>query len=122
MVISGNLIGLAAIVVCLGIAAIDALTILNLFCCMAAVGLGMGLSMPNASAGAINCAPRMAGTAASAMGFFQMALIATAMQVTGFLDPTTPYPILITMLVGAVAGIAAFGLVIRQTRAEPAAA
>ena len=120
MVIIGNLTGLAAILTCIAIAAAGALTMLSLFCCMAVVGVGMGLSMPNASAGAINCAPRMAGTAASVMGFVQMALIAGAMQVTGFLDPESPYPILVTMLLGALAGLASLRLVLRTPRAAPA--
>jgi MFS transporter, DHA1 family, multidrug resistance protein len=121
MVIAGNLIGLAAILACLGIAVAGELTMLSLFLCMAMVGVSMGLSMPNASAGAINCAPRMAGTAASVMGFVQMALIAGAMQLTGFLDPSTPYPIVFTMLFGSLAGIASLWLVFRSARMAPAA-
>jgi MFS transporter, DHA1 family, multidrug resistance protein len=65
---------------------------LALFGPMMAAGLGNGLSVPNAQAGAVSVEPLLAGTASGIAGFSQMFIAALVSQAVGMLENGTPYP------------------------------
>lgn len=56
------------------------------------LGLGNGMSLPNAMAGALSVDPRVAGTASGLAGFLQMLIAALFAQLSGMWQNGTPYP------------------------------
>ena len=86
------------------------------------IGLGNGLSMPNAMAGAISVDPRAAGAASGLAGFLQMLVAAGFAQAAGTWQNGTPFPMVGFMLGAAILSFAAVGLVMRAERAAPAPA
>jgi len=67
MMMIGNLIGIAGILISLGLALLANENALNFFGLMFFVGLGNGITLPNANAGMVNVQPELAG-AASGLG------------------------------------------------------
>lgn len=81
-----------------------------LFLPIALAIFGNGITLPNAQAGAINAAPRMAGSASGLTGFMQMAFSAVAAQAVALIFNGTVYPMLLLMLTASVLSLAAFRL------------
>lgn len=79
-----------------------------LFLPVALAVFGNGLSLPNAQAGAINAAPKMAGSASGLTGFMQMGFSAVAAQVVALIFNGTVYPMLILMLAAAILSLLCF--------------
>lgn len=77
-----------------------------LFLPIALAIFGNGVTLPNAQAGAINAAPKMAGSASGLTGFMQMGFSALAAQLVAQLFNGTVYPMLILMLAAAVLSMA----------------
>ena len=77
------------------------------------IGLGNGVSMPNAMAGAISVDPRAAGAASGLAGFLQMFVAAGFAQVAGAWQNGTPYPMVGFMLGAAILAFAATGALLR---------
>jgi DHA1 family bicyclomycin/chloramphenicol resistance-like MFS transporter len=78
------------------------------------IGVGNGLLLPTAVAGAVSIRPQVAGTASGATGFIQMAIGAAAAQISGHIvgHATSATPMLLLMLLfGVATGIAVFALV-----------
>jgi len=73
-----------------------------LFLPVALAIFGNGITLPNAQAGAINAAPKLAGSASGLTGFMQMGFSALAAQLVAQLFNGTVYPMLVLMLVAAV--------------------
>lgn len=73
-----------------------------LFLPVALAIFGNGITLPNAQAGAINAAPRFAGSASGLTGFMQMGFSALAAQLVAQLFNGTVYPMLLLMLAAAV--------------------
>jgi DHA1 family bicyclomycin/chloramphenicol resistance-like MFS transporter len=78
------------------------------------LGLGNGMSMPNAIAGAISVEPRVAGAASGLAGFLQMLVAAIFAQLAGMWQNGTPYPMIGFMIAAAVLSLIAFALSSRR--------
>lgn len=88
-----------------------------LFLPVALAILGNGITLPNAQAGAINAAPKMAGSASGLTGFMQMAFSAVAAQGVALIFNGTVYPMLLLMLGGAVVSLLSFRLLVPEGEA-----
>ncbi|MHA1153769.1 MAG: multidrug effflux MFS transporter [Alphaproteobacteria bacterium] len=86
----------------------------SLFGPIVLLGLGNGMSMPNAIAGAISVDPRVAGTASGLAGFLQMIVAALFAQLAGMWQNGTPYPMIGFMIVAATLSLTAFALSSRR--------
>ena len=69
---------------------------------------GNGITLPNAQAGALNAAPKLAGSASGLTGFMQMGFSAVAAQAVALIFNGTVYPMLLLMLVASVLSLAFF--------------
>ena len=81
------------------------------------IGLGNGLLLPTAVAGAVSIRPQVAGTASGMTGFVQMAIGASAAQLSGHViaGATSAMPMLLLMLgFGLATAAAVFMLVTRR--------
>jgi MFS transporter, DHA1 family, multidrug resistance protein len=81
------------------------------------IGIGNGLLLPTAVAGAVSIRPQVAGTASGMTGFIQMAIGAAAAQTSGHIigHATSATPMLLQMLLfGVATGVAVFVLVRRS--------
>ncbi len=78
------------------------------------LGLGNGMSIPNAIAGAISVDPRVAGTASGLAGFLQMLIAALFAQLAGMWQNGTPYPMIGFMIAAATLSLTAFALSSRR--------
>jgi len=80
------------------------------------VGLGNGLLLPTAVAGAVSIRPQVAGTASGITGFTQMAIAAGAAQLSGHLvaHVSSAIPMMVQMLFFGIATAAAFLLLVRR--------
>jgi DHA1 family bicyclomycin/chloramphenicol resistance-like MFS transporter len=81
---------------------------LALFGPMMAAGVGNGLSVPNAQAGAVSVEPLLAGTASGIAGFSQMFVAALVSQAVGMVQNGTPYPMAAFMAGCAALSLAGF--------------
>lgn len=86
---------------------------------MTTVGLGNGMTIPNATAGALSVRPHLAGTASGLAGAIMLAGGAVLSQVAGtMLTPETgAWPLLWMMLGSALASVVAILMVIRRQKA-----
>ncbi|UOM33257.1 multidrug effflux MFS transporter [Acuticoccus sp. I52.16.1] len=76
---------------------------LTFFAPMALVGLGNGLTLPNAIAGAVSVRPHLAGTASGLTGAMQLGAGAVAATVTGILVDVNPWPGTVWPVLGPMA-------------------
>ena len=80
------------------------------------IGIGNGLLLPTAVAGAVSIRPQVAGTASGATGFIQMIIGAGAAQLSGYVvaGAESAMPLLLLMLFfGVATAVAVFTLVTR---------
>lgn len=121
MVLWGTLINAVGIAVNLGLFYAGFGTPLTFFGLMTLMGLGNGMVIPNATAGALSVRPHLAGTASGLSGALMIGGGAALSALAGLL--LTPgsgaYPLLWIMLTTSLAGIAAIVLVIRRERRLP---
>jgi DHA1 family bicyclomycin/chloramphenicol resistance-like MFS transporter len=101
MVTIGNLCTLAAGLAGLAAALAGAISPLTLFLPMLFAALGNGLTIPNATAGAISVHASMVGTAAGLAGFLQMGIGAGSAQLVGILQDGAPFAVLWVMAAAA---------------------
>ena len=85
-----------------------------LFLPIALAIFGNGITLPNAQAGAINAAPKKAGSASGLTGFMQMAFSAVAAQAVALIFNGTVYPMLLLMLGASVLSLLTFRLIAPQ--------
>ena len=73
------------------------------------VGIGNGMTLPNANAGIVSLYPRLAGAASGLGGFLQILLGASLSMLAGFIlgPQSNPMPLLILMLILTLLGICA---------------
>lgn len=85
---------------------------------MTLVGIGNGLAIPNATAGALSVRPHLAGTASGLSGAIMIGGGAALSALAGSLlsADTGAFPLLILMVATSVAGLAAILLVIRREK------
>ncbi|MDV4143734.1 MULTISPECIES: multidrug effflux MFS transporter [Shimia] len=90
----------------------------SFFGLMTLVGLGNGMSIPNATSGALSVRPHLAGTASGLSGAIMLGGGAGLSALAGaLLSPETgAYPLLGLMLITAIGAIIAIHLVIRRSR------
>jgi len=84
------------------------------------VMIGVGLTLPNAIAGAIAPFPAMAGTASALMGFLQMTLAALVGIAIGHATGTDGLPMAVAVLLTSLGALAAFRLLVSPSTARPA--
>jgi DHA1 family bicyclomycin/chloramphenicol resistance-like MFS transporter len=110
MVLTGSLLGVGGAGLAFALLLCGVWTPLALFGPMMAVGLGNGLAVPNAQAGAVSVNPLLAGTASGIAGFSQMFVAALVSQAVGMLQNGTPYPMAAFMAGCAVLSFLGFTL------------
>lgn len=118
MVLWGCTVNCLGVVVNLAVLATGAASAFTFFGCMTLIGLGNGMSIPNATAGALSVRPHLAGSASGLSGAIMLALGAGLSAVAGaLLTPGTgAAPLLYLMLGTAVMGLGAILVVIRRER------
>ncbi|MEX0370568.1 MAG: multidrug effflux MFS transporter [Tateyamaria sp.] len=91
---------------------------LSFFGMMTFVGLGNGLVIPNATAGALSVRPHLAGTASGLAGAIMIGGGAALSALAGFLltPETGAYPLLYIMVLTGICALLAIGAVYRRER------
>lgn len=119
MMLWGGAVSTIGVTISLGLFLSGIIHPLSLFGPAALVGIGNGMSLPNANAGIVSVKPHLAGSASGLGGALTIgggaALSALA---ASMLSPETgAYPLLIAMLLTSIAGaLTAFALVLRARR------
>lgn len=103
MIRAGSILSLAGGVIGLALALAGEMHVVSIIAPMGLFIFGAGLTMPNATAGAVANYPTMAGLASSLMGFVQMAAAAAVGAVVGLADDGTSLPIMAALAVSGVA-------------------
>ena len=118
MILWGTVINAAGIALSLGIFYAGLGSALTFFGGMTFVGLGNGLTNPNAAAGALSVRPSLAGTASGLSGMLLIGGGAALSALSGvMLSPDTgAFPLLWIMLATGLCGIASIGLVLWRER------
>lgn len=119
MIVIGASITLTATAVSLTIFAFGAGTPSSFFGLMTLVGLGNGLTIPNATSGMLSVRPHLAGTASGLGGAIMLALGALLSGYAGFIlgGGTSAMPLLWLMFITTLLGLIAAILVVLRTRA-----
>lgn len=119
MMLYGNIIMCLGLVICLALFLAGYWHPLSLFGSASFIGIGNGMTLPNANAGIVSVRPHLAGSASGLGGALTMfgaaALAALASSVLTI--ETGPYPMLAIMLVSALCATISSALVIRRTEA-----
>ena len=97
MVMTGCCLAVLASVLLLVIALLNVFTPLAVFGPMMLVAIANGLSLPNATAGAISVNPRLIGAASGLAGFLQIATGALATFLVGQLQSDDQWPMIVVM-------------------------
>ncbi|MGO4125949.1 multidrug effflux MFS transporter [Inquilinus sp. YAF38] len=118
MIAAGTLVMLAGGAVMAGLAAAGVFTVWAVVGPFFVVMIGVGLTLPNAIAGAIAPFPAMAGTASALMGFLQMTLAALVGIAIGHATGTDALPMAAAVLLTAFGALAAFRLLVRTAVAR----
>ncbi|QDI76312.1 MULTISPECIES: multidrug effflux MFS transporter [Leisingera] len=122
MVLWGCVINGGGVLLSLLIAMAGADSVFTFFGLMCFVGLGNGMAIPNATAGAISVRPHLAGTASGLSGAIMIGAGAALSAFAGMLlvPGSTAVPLLVIMFATAASGLIAILLVVwreRQIRA-----
>lgn len=91
---------------------------LTFFAPMILIGLGNGMTIPNATAGALSVRPYLAGTASGLSSAMMIGIGAALSAFAGWLltEDTGAYPLLILMLICGILGVVTIALVILRER------
>ncbi len=118
MVLWGCIINGAGVLTSMLIAMAGADTVWTFFGLMCFVGLGNGMAIPNATAGAISVRPHLAGTAAGLSGAIMIGAGAGLSAYAGLLlsPGSTAVPLLLLMFATAVLGLVAILLVVLREK------
>ncbi|KIC11485.1 multidrug MFS transporter [Leisingera sp. ANG-M1] len=118
MVLWGCVINGGGVLVSLLIAASGADTVWTFFGLMCFVGIGNGMAIPNATAGAISVRPHLAGTASGLSGAIMIGAGAALSAFAGMLlvPGSTAVPLLTIMLATGVCGLISILLVVWRER------
>jgi len=114
----GNCVGLLSMVICISLFLAGYNHPLSLFAPMMLLGVGSGLTQPNAATGMVSVRPRLAGSASGLGGSIQVAGGATFAVLAGLLisEKTGVYPLLIVMGGALVMAMLATAYVIRVAK------
>ena len=102
MITVGTVTTLLAAAAMLTVALLDGLTLARFFLLSGVMSVGNGFSMPNGYAGVVSVNPALSGTASGLSGALQMGLGAILMTVVGHTLTTSPMPVILLMLAGAM--------------------
>ncbi len=118
MVLMGALINGAGIAASMLVFASGQGSALSFFGFMCFVGLGNGMTIPNATAGALSVRPHLAGTASGLSGAIMIGLGAAMSALAGLLlqPGTGPWPLLWLQMSTACLGVVSILVVIRRER------
>ena len=118
MVLWGSLANLFGTAVSLAIFAVGAGSPTTFFGMMTFVGIGNGLVIPNATAGALSVRPHLAGTASGLAGAIMIGGGAALSALAGLLltPETGAYPLLYIMVLTGLAAVIAIAAVYRRER------
>ncbi|MDP3898413.1 MAG: multidrug effflux MFS transporter [Mesorhizobium sp.] len=118
MMLTGNLIAVAGMVLALVLFSAGYAHPLSLFGPAMFTGLGNGITLPNANAGIVSVRPHLAGSASGLGGALQIGGGAILSVISGaLLTPDSgPYPLLWVMLLSSLAAVLATGYVIHVAR------
>jgi DHA1 family bicyclomycin/chloramphenicol resistance-like MFS transporter len=119
MVVYGSIVNVLGVTISLLVFLSGFGTAETFFGLMCLVGVGNGMTIPNATAGALSVRPHLAGTAAGLSGALMLALGAVLSALSGMLltPGTGAYPLLWIMWSTAAAGLIAILYVVnRQSR------
>ncbi|WP_411352537.1 multidrug effflux MFS transporter [Leisingera aquaemixtae] len=118
MVLWGCVINGGGVLLSLLIAAAGADSVFTFFGLMCFVGLGNGMAIPNATAGAISVRPHLAGTASGLSGAIMIGAGAALSAFAGMLlvPGSTAVPLLVIMFATAASGLIAILLVVWRER------
>ncbi|WP_291728627.1 multidrug effflux MFS transporter [Leisingera sp. F5] len=118
MVLWGCIINGGGVLLSLLIAMAGADNVYTFFGLMCFVGLGNGMAIPNATAGAISVRPHLAGTASGLSGAIMIGAGAALSAFAGMLlvPGSTAVPLLAIMFGTAMCGLVAILLVVRRER------
>ncbi len=118
MVLTGTVICAAGISINLGLFVFGLGTPLSFFGLMSLMGLGNGLVIPNATAGALSVRPHLAGTASGLSGALMIGLGAALSALAGVVLNLGmgAVPLLVLMVVSALGAIVTILLVIQRER------
>ncbi len=107
MMISGNLVVSFGVAIAVFLLIFVARDPLSFFLPLFFLGIGNGMTLPNANAGIVSLHPRLAGAASGLGGFLQISIGALFSVLAGFvLGPQSyPMPLLILMLIVTILGI-----------------
>jgi DHA1 family bicyclomycin/chloramphenicol resistance-like MFS transporter len=114
MVMAGCAITLAGGLLCFAAAIAGLLSPATLFVPMCLAAVGNGLTIPNATAGAISVDPRLTGAAAGWSGFSQMACGAAASQLVGSLQNHWPFAVFWFMAAASLLALLSHALTVRR--------
>ncbi|MCR9124372.1 MAG: Bcr/CflA family efflux MFS transporter [Phyllobacteriaceae bacterium] len=125
IMLAGRILACAAMLAGLTFLGAGIATPLTFFGCTIFVGLGNGLTMPNANAGAMSVRPRLAGSATGITGALTLAGGAALTSLTGFVltREAAPAALLVLMLLASFAGLVAASsvLILKRQRRRPVA-
>ncbi|SPF78322.1 Bicyclomycin resistance protein [Pseudoprimorskyibacter insulae] len=118
MVLIGALVVALGLIVLAGIFALGAGSALAFFGLMTTVGLGNGLTIPNATTGALSVRPKLAGTASGLAGAIMIGGGAALSALAGLmLHPGTgAWPLIWIMLITSLCGILAILMVMVRSK------
>ena len=124
VMLAGRIVACVGMLSGLAILGAGIATPFTFFGCTVFVGLGNGLTMPNANAGAMSVRPHLAGSAAGVTGALTLAGGAALTSLTGFvLTPDAAAALLALMLLTSLAGlVAATGVLVLKKRQRRLAA
>ncbi|MEP1328886.1 multidrug effflux MFS transporter [Pseudophaeobacter sp.] len=118
MVLWGCVINGVGVGISLGLALAGLDSVTSFFGFMCFVGLGNGMAIPNATAGAISVRPHLAGSASGLSGAIMLGGGAGLSAMAGWVlvPGTTAVPLLLIMFVTALLGLASIALVIKREK------
>lgn len=116
MVLWGALINLAGLFASMALFAVDLGSVYSFFGFMTFVGIGNGMTIPNATAGSLSVRPHLAGTASGLGGSIMIGGGAALSALAGaLLGPGTgPWPLLFLMCASGAMGVVSILMVIRR--------
>ena len=109
----GNWVGLTGVALIAALFAAGFVQPFALFGPMFIVGIGNGVMLPSAIAGAVSVRPDLAGAAAGLSGTLQVGMGALVALLVGALLGSTPWPLVAVMLAGSVLAVMSFHLASR---------
>ena len=118
MMIAGSSIMFVGLMAFVGFAALGSSEPYSIFGPMMIVAVSNGLTIPNATAGAISVRPDIAGASAGLAGFFQIGFGAVATLVVGAFHDGTRVPMVAVMVASGIIAVAFLAMTLSASHGE----